>query len=120
MVRCLQTYLNKGLVPQQAKNLDMRKFIAETSMEFHEWITETDNFPLNNRNDKAGSFDKFIFEYKDYSKWLSRKKFNIWVKKYASFIKAEYKDGITQGQRWFEIVSDETQSENNTNDEAPF
>lgn len=120
MVRCLQTYLNKGLIPQQAKNLDMRKFIAETSMEFHEWITETDNFPLNTRNDKAGSFDKFIFEYKDYVKWLSRKKFNIWVKKYASFIKAEYRDGITQGQRWFEIVSDETQSENNTNDEAPF
>jgi hypothetical protein len=87
----------------------MRKFIAETSMEFHEWIKDKDNFPYNVRKDKAMTFDAFINEYKDFQKWLTRKRFTIWVQKYANFIGQEYDSDITNGMRWFMIKTDEEQ-----------
>jgi len=116
MVVCLQKYLQKGLIPQKAKNLTMRKFIAETCMEFHEFMSDQDNFPLNKRNDKAIIFNSFVQEYKDYEKYLTRKRFHIWVSKYASFIKADFDSGNTNGLKWFEINNGgETQ-----NEEVPF
>lgn len=106
MVYCLQQYLQFGLIKQEAKNLTTRKFIAETSMEFKEWISDKDNFSLNVRNDKADMFNQFVEEYQDYKRWLSRKKFNIWVQKYASYINAEYKQGNTNGSRWMLIKAE--------------
>lgn len=103
MVQCLQKYFRMGLVPQvNAKNLDKRKFIAETSMEFHEWITDTTNFSLNTRHNKADKFNQFTEDYPDYKKYLSRKRFQIWVQKYAGFIGKEFQDG-TNPNRWFGI-----------------
>ena len=103
MVYCLQSYLKNGLVPQNAKNLKMRKFIAETCMEFNEWIIDNENCPIGIRNDKQQYFNKFTDEYQDFKKWLTRKKFNIWVQKYCSFKNIPYEEGNTHGQRWFVI-----------------
>ena len=43
MVKCLQKYLKKGLTKQNAKNIKLRKFIAETAMEFYEWVQDSQN-----------------------------------------------------------------------------
>lgn len=106
MVKCLQTYLNQGLIPQNAKNIKMRKVMAETGMDFYEWISDKDNFPLNVRKDKQLAFDAFVQEYKDFQRWLTRKRFNIWVHKYANFIGAKYDSGNTNGMRWFVIETE--------------
>ena len=84
MIQCLQSYLKLGLVEQTAKNLKMRKFIAESSMEFYEWISsDNENFEMNARHDKSSKFDSFTNEYQDYKKSLSRKRFQQWVEKYG-------------------------------------
>jgi hypothetical protein len=88
-------------VPQNAKNIKLRKFIAETSMEFKEWIDDRDNVALNCRLDKQVYYDMFTNEYQDFKKWLTRKKFNIWMQKYCSFMDYKYVDGISNGSRWF-------------------
>ena len=106
MVYCIQVFLNNGLIKQNAKNLVLRKFIAETSMEFYEWISDTENVPLGVRNDKQLYFDSFTSEYKDFNKWLTRKKFNIWIKKYSNYKDIKYNDGSSNGQRWFIIGSE--------------
>jgi hypothetical protein len=111
MVYCLQVYLKSGLVIQNAKNLKMRKFIAETCMEFYEWINDKDNFPIGIRNDKTQYFVKFTEEYQDFKKWLTRKKFNIWVQKFATFKKMEYTEGNTNGMRWF-MLGTEVEDDN--------
>jgi len=111
MVYCLQVYLKSGLVIQNAKNLKMRKFIAETCMEFYEWINDKDNFPIGIRNDKTQYFVKFTEEYQDFKKWLTRKKFNIWVNKFATFKKLEYTEGNTNGMRWF-MLGTEVEDDN--------
>lgn len=104
MVYCLQLYLRKGLVKQKAKNIDLRKFIVETSIEFREWISDVENFPLNKRNEKIEFFNSFINEYPDFKKWLTRKRFNIWVQKYASFKNFKFDSDISNGKRWFQIA----------------
>ncbi len=113
MIKCLQSYLQLGLIEQNAKNIKLRKFIAETSMEFNEWITDKDNFPINIRNDKSEMHEKFTKEYVDYFK-LSRKVFHRWIEKYANYIGASFSDGNTQGKRWF-MITDTKQLE-----DAPF
>jgi hypothetical protein len=110
MVYCLQSYLKNGLISQNAKNLKMRKFIAETSMEFYEWVKDVENCPIGIRNEKQQYFNKFTDEYQDFKKWLTRKKFNIWVQKYCSFINVPYSDGNSNGLRWF-IIGNEQQDE---------
>lgn len=116
MVFCLQSYLKNGLVKQNAKNLKMRKFIAETCMEFYEWIKDAENCPIGIRNEKQQYFNKFTEEYQDFKKWLTRKKFNIWVQKYCSFINVQYTDGNSNGERWFMIGSES----DNTNEDIMF
>ena len=107
IVNCVQLFLKNGLVKQNAKNIKMRKFIAETSMEFNDWINDIENVPRNTRNDKKIFFDKFIEEYPDFKKWLTRKKFNIWVQKYCSFIKCDYLSENSNGLQWFMIKNDD-------------
>ena len=112
MIHCIQLYLQNGLIKQDAKNIKVRKFIAETSMEFLDWAEDSVNLPHNRRNDKIEFYELFTREYKDFAKWLTRKKFNIWIKKYATFINKEYSEGNSLGSRWFtigeQIVEEET------------
>jgi hypothetical protein len=103
MVYCLQMYLKSGLVHQNAKNIKLRKFIAETNMDFYEWIIDIENFPLNKRNDKSQYFNAFINDNKDYDKWLKRNRFNIWIQKYASYKGLNFEQGSSNGLKWFAI-----------------
>ncbi len=119
MIYCLQSYLNLGLIKQEAKNIKMRKLIAETSMEFFEWINDSENLTVNIRVNKITAFNNFTDEYQDYKKYLTRKRFNIWVKKYANFKGYIYNEGVTLGNRWLE-VTDENYIEQIQDDEVPF
>lgn len=118
MIYCLQRYLKLGLVKQEAKNLKARKLIAETSLEFKEWIEDSENLKLNTRYEKAVTFESFTNDYVDFKRWLTRKKFNIWVQKYASYKGLEFMQGNSNGSRWFEIKGEEKLEE--VLEEVPF
>jgi len=115
MVWCLQCYLSNGLVKQNAKNIKLRKFIAETHMEFYEWIIDGDNFSMNVRNDKQVTFDSFIRDNKDFDK-LKRNTFNIWVHKYANYIGKKFEQDQSNGLKWFGIFDKEYNKEEDDND----
>jgi hypothetical protein len=107
MVNNIQLYLKNGLLKQtNAKNIKLRKFISETSQEFYEWCNYEDNEIVNIRLNKRNTFDQFVNDYQDYKKWLTQKRFNIWIKKYANYISAEYTEGHTNSLRWFQINDD--------------
>jgi len=107
MVGCIQKFLKLGLIKQNSKNIRLRKLIAETSMEFYEWVNDKDNFPLNIRNDKDVMFTSFTNEYQDYKKFLNRKTFNRWISKYAGYLDASFKQGHSMSVRWYMIVTKE-------------
>jgi hypothetical protein len=114
MVENLQKYLNYGLVNQESINIKKRKFIAETSMEFLEWVTDEDNFQLYLKLDKAEKFQQFTNDYKDFQKFLTRKKFDIWVQKYATYIDHKYISGHSGSLKWFMIHNPDFNIENET------
>lgn len=118
MISCIQKYLNNGLLTQEATNTKLRKLIAESSMEFIEFMKDKDNFVLNERHNKKQVFDAFVEEYNDFKKWLTRKKFNIWVKKYADYNDFKFDEGNTSGNRWFILESNEEEIFDET--ETPF
>mgnify|MGYP000140218792 CR=1 FL=1 len=103
MVECLQTFLKSGLVKQNAKNIKLRKFIAETNMDFYDWISDVSNFPLNTRNEKSQYFNSFINDNKDFANFLKRNTFNIWINKYANFKGLIFEQGSSNGLKWFGI-----------------
>jgi hypothetical protein len=106
MINNLQFYIQKGFVKSEFKNLNTRKFIAETSHEFYEWSTETGNIDTDMRVYKSDLYNLFIMEYPDYSKKLSRKLFGKWVKSYATYIiQSPFKEGRDQGGRYFTITT---------------
>lgn len=110
IVHCVQLYLSSGLVKQNAKNLKLRKLMAETSMEFYEWMTESAAIPFNERCDKNQYYEQFKNEYEDFKKWLTGRNFTLWVQKYCSFMGWEYKQGSSNGMRWFEIVNENAEA----------
>jgi hypothetical protein len=100
-INCIQFYLENGLKKSPTKNLALRKFINETCQEFFEFV-EDGNLPIDQRLVKGEIYQKFKDENED-MKFLNKRLFNKWIKSYSEFKKLEYKDGNTNGSRWFAL-----------------
>lgn len=119
MIQCVQFYLLNGLTKHDFKNLEVRKFIKNTSFEFYEWtkpdeLGKNDNIEFNTRCQKQTYFDAFIRDYPDFKTYkLSQKRFTQWIEQYAKFYNYTYLVGNSNGQRWFEIVNEKIETEEN-------
>jgi hypothetical protein len=106
MIQCVQFYLKNGLTKHDFKNLEVRKFIKNTSFEFYEWSKTDDNIPFNTRIVKQTCYDSFISEYPDFKTYkLSQKRFTQWCEHFCKFYGYEYLDGNSNGSRWFEVIN---------------
>jgi hypothetical protein len=112
MINCVQYYLQNGLTKHDFKNLEVRKFIKNTSFEFYEWSKpdaegKNENIDFNIRCTKSTHYESFINEYPDFKTYkLSQKRFKQWLEHYCKFYGFEYSEGNSNGQRWFEIKND--------------
>jgi len=123
MINCVQNYLKTGLVKHEFQNLDVRKFIKETNMEFYEWVKSEETYlPANKtRLYKSSLYDQFIQDYPDYGggKYkLTQKSFKKYLDKYADFMNYEITDGKDPKGRYIELYDGKSSEENN--DEIPF
>lgn len=106
MVECVQFYLNNGLVQSGFKNLVTRKFIQNTCYEFYEWAEGEDpGLPINVKIYRNAIFDEFISEHSD-KKNLSKKRFTLWIKKFAEFKGYQIKEGRDFNSGRWTIVYD--------------
>lgn len=121
MINCLQYYLLNGLVKSKTNNLELRKFINETSQEFYEFAITDNCIKLNIRIGKNELLNEYYVEYPDAKKFVTNRTFMKWIKKYADHNKLNYSEGNTNGQRWFELSKEKTNNIENINfDETPF
>lgn len=104
MIQCLQLYLMGGIFLAEYKNLEQRKFIQETSFEFTEWVQEDNGLPCNERLIKKHKYNEFIELYPDFRKWLTQKRFSIWIESWAKFQKLDTKKGQNGAERWIAII----------------
>jgi hypothetical protein len=102
MISCCQFYLQHGLIKHDFNNLEVRKYIKETSYEFYEW-SEDDNIPVNTRLYKDELYTKLVEEYSDLAKWLTKKKFTSWLKSYGMYKEYRIIEGKTNNLRWIEF-----------------
>jgi hypothetical protein len=105
MLQCIRMYLINGLIDFDYKNLEIRKFIKETSYEFYEWATN-ETLKEYERLNKAELFNLFLNDYPDWKNYkLSQKRFWQWVDKYAELHKLVINKGQdSMGQRYIEII----------------
>lgn len=101
MIQCIQYYLQFGLQTQHHKNLEIRKFITETSNEFYEWVNEESALQTDTRLTNQSVYNKFVDEYPDYKNKLQIKTFKKWIKLYCEHNKIFYSDGTFNNQRYF-------------------
>jgi hypothetical protein len=102
MIYCLQVFLVSGLRKSDFVNLELRKFIKDTSFEFTEWAIE--NLPIGERIYQSTKYDEFVDEYSDFKKWLTKKKFKQWIESYAKYLKKEVQNGKEVSQRFIIIL----------------
>ena len=111
IINSVQMYLKRGLVASGFHNLEARKFIKETNMEFYEWSRiEEGNLPENKRLYKGETFNQFVNEYPDYQNGkykLSQKRFAVFLQKYCEYYKLELTEGKDMNGRWFELTKKE-------------
>jgi hypothetical protein len=118
MIHCYQYYLINGLVKHEYQNLEVRKFIKATSYEFYEYSNDN-NLTLNQRIDKKVLYNNFIEEYQDFKKWLTQKKFTMWLEVFGNYHKYKIYQGKTLDMRWIEF-STEVKTETNEEEFSDF
>lgn len=105
MINCLQEYLTNDLLSHDFNNLETRKFIKTTNMEFYEW-SKDGNIKHNSRIHKGQLYSDFILEYPDYSNGkykLSQKRFRSYLEEYGKFYDLKYFEGKDHEGRWCEF-----------------
>jgi hypothetical protein len=117
MIQCVRFYLQNGLTKHDFKNLEVRKFIKNTSFEFYEWTKldangKNENIEINIRSNKQTYYNSFVNEYPDFKTYkLSQNRFSRWIEQYAKFYNYEFLVGNSNGERWFEIVDKNIEKE---------
>lgn len=101
MIECLQFYLRRGLVYYEFVNIDKKKLIDETAIEFYEF---SDGFVINKECDKKELYDNFKKEYADLEK-LTQAKFTRWLKVYGRINGFEVKEGKSDSIRTIKFVN---------------
>jgi hypothetical protein len=121
MINCLQYYLLNGLVKSKTNNLELRKFINETSQEFHEFALIDNCIKTDVRIGKNELLNEYHHEYPDSKKFVTNRAFMKWIKKYSDYNKFNYTEGNSNGQRWFTISKNNLSNNEPINfDETPF
>lgn len=101
MINCIQYYLENGLVKSNSINLKERKFINETSQDFHEYTCKENQLIFNTRINKQDTTTQYNYHFSDSKYSVSTRTLQKWVKKYAEFKGFIYSDGNTNGIRWY-------------------
>lgn len=101
MIECLQFYLRRGLLVYEFVNINKKKLIDETTIEFYEF---SDGFAANKEYDKKELYDNFKKEYADIEK-LTQAKFTRWLKVYGRIKQYEVKEGKSDSVRTIKFIS---------------
>jgi len=127
MINCLQGYLSTLLITHEFNNLETRKIIKNTNMEFYEWSKDSDFAKPNIRIYKGEAYRDFIDDYPDYAQGrfrLSQKSFRNYLNELADFKGYEFVEHRDHVGRYFEYLttkdSASSSKDNNGFDDIPF
>lgn len=87
MIDCVQYYFRHGIKRPDTINLNERKKLEETSLEFTQWMEDKEPYLVHGeRIDKKELFEDFRNRYPDFQKdWFSQRTFTKWVTTYCEY-----------------------------------
>ena len=106
IVRCVQFYLEKGLIQVEPVNLEQKKIHSETCIEFVEFIS---NYKTNKKYNRSELMELFEMEYPEISgeRWYTNRKFISWLRVYAKHKGYDYEESRATGGVTFFIYHEE-------------
>ncbi len=106
MIRCVQYYLEYGLVDYDRINLGEKKLKDATNPDFIEFMDSKD-WREAKRWYKTELKDAFLSEYEDYKfkNWFNSRLFNKWIKKWSETRKVPITEGKSSGTRYIILQS---------------
>jgi hypothetical protein len=115
MIRCLQVYLQSGLVDCVWDNIEVKKYIRLVGSAWHEFTKDHDFIEYNTRVSKQSIFNKFYEDFPDAKKYYTddRKKHAV-IDAYCKFYGFEFEEGNTTAfnlGRWVMIKKPNTNGE---------
>ena len=112
MIRCIQFFLENGLVESNKVNLEFRKFKNNLGTEFLEFMDSKEfTGDFINRKDFRDEFNK---NYPNISRYNTPQKFNNKVKDYCAYNKLPFEESKYNGSINF-VIGESTKEE-----ETPF
>ncbi|MBL4862694.1 MAG: hypothetical protein JKY09_06735 [Crocinitomicaceae bacterium] len=109
MIKCIQLFLEKGIMEVKGVNIEQKKITSITCSEFVEFIADYRPNKMYNRNELMRLFEEMNPELKSVS-WFTNYKFCKWIRSYASHKGHEYKEERGNGKRtsdtWFGYFKD--------------
>lgn len=119
MIRCVQYYLNNGLIEFPLTNLEYRKLQDNTNQDFIDWVESKTFEGRIIKNDFTTEFFEEFDEYK-MNKFVTKRTVLKWMDLYAKYKGWKYTEGNSNGQRWFEIVKNGKEEKATGDDTLPF
>lgn len=114
MIRCIQYYLENGLVESNKVNLELRKLRNNLGFEFLEFM---DTLPFKEKKSKKDVREDFNIQYRNIAKYNSPQKFNKKVKDYCDFYGFELIESKYNGVDTWQIIREDNNVEG---DDCPF
>ncbi|NMB82042.1 MAG: hypothetical protein GYA14_09515 [Ignavibacteria bacterium] len=106
MLKSVQLFLAKGLIPYQYQNLEYKRAVESSSVEYVEFIECPDNFIFNTEYDKKTLHGDFRKAFPDHEK-LSQRTFTLWMKAYADIKGYEFEERRSGNDRYVKISKNE-------------
>lgn len=104
MLECYQLYMQEGLIYADYDNVEVKKFMRNTSNEFYEWTKNHDFLPFNVKHSKTTVFENFVKEFPDVRTYFKIKMMKRYMEEYCKFYGKTYTEGNDRTiGRWFMI-----------------
>ena len=107
MIRCLQVYLQSGLIPCEFDNIEVKKFMRNTSKDFYDYVKDHDFVEFGKQHNKRAIFNKFIEDCPDQKQFCKIRKFRENIIAYCQFYRFEFTEGSDKHGigEWFMITN---------------
>lgn len=122
MIRCLQVYLQSGLIPCEFDNIEIKKFMKNTSKDFYDFVKDHDFIEFGKPQAKRSVHDKFIEVFPDAKLFCKIRKFREYIMLYCQFYRFEFAEG--EDKRgigdWFMITDTKAKTDKSDIPNVPF
>ena len=110
MVRCMQVFLQNGLLESEPINLKLTKLISKTCEEFVEWADA--NMQIEIQYVKKALYDKYLSAYPEYKTKVKQRDFTFWLRSWGEYKRYISLESHSGDMRYIKYTSSHPEGDN--------